>query len=125
MCSCTAVSSSGNSAAPSGFAAAWLWFPAATPPSSRWFARDDGGFQPGEDHETNGSAQSVSPRPRWLRASQARVDGQVVEVTANIYGRVGCVLTSEDQIVEKGDVLVELDHRQLDRNLEAAAIELT
>ncbi len=74
--------------------------------------------------KANGSAQSVSPRSRWLRASQARVDGQVVEVTANIYGRVGCVLTSEDQIVEKGDVLVELDHRQLDRNLEAAAIEL-
>lgn len=63
-------------------------------------------------------------RPGWLRASEARIDGQVVEVTPNMHGRIEQVLVAEDQLVEKGDLLVELDHRELDRKLDAAAAEL-
>jgi multidrug resistance efflux pump len=70
------------------------------------------------------SAYPFSSRQGWLKAVEARIDGQVVEVTASMHGRVDRVLVVEDQLVEKGDLLVELDHRELDRSLDAAAAEL-
>ncbi len=70
------------------------------------------------------SAYPFSARQGWLRAMEARIDGQVVEVTASMHGRVDRVLISEDQLVEKGDLLVELDHRELDRRIDTAAAEL-
>jgi multidrug resistance efflux pump len=59
----------------------------------------------------NGSAHPVPVRRPWLSAVEARIDGQIVEVTASIHGQVDRVLIAEDQLVEKGDLLVELDHR--------------
>jgi multidrug resistance efflux pump len=70
------------------------------------------------------SARPFSFRQSWLKAVEARIEGQVVEVTASMYGRVDRVLVTEDQSVEKGDLLVELDHRELDRRVEAAVAEL-
>ena len=72
----------------------------------------------------NGSARPVPSRPHWVRAVETRIDGQVVEVTASMYGRVQRVLITENQLVEKGDLLVELDHRELDGRVEAAVAEL-
>jgi len=70
----------------------------------------------------NGSAHPL--RRPWLRAVEARIEGQVVQVTASMHGLVDRVLITEDQLVEKGDLLVELDHRELDRKVEATAVEL-
>ncbi len=72
----------------------------------------------------NRSARPISSCPLWLRAVETRIDGQVVEVTASMYGRVDRVLITENQLVEKGDLLVEFDHRELDGRVEAAAAEL-
>jgi len=72
----------------------------------------------------NRSARPISSCPLWLRAVETRIDGQVVEVTASMYGRVERVLITENQLVEKGDLLVEFDHRELDGRVEAAAAEL-
>src|SRR2546428_5182435 len=41
-----------------------------------------------------------------------------------MYGRVERVLITESQLVEKGDLLVAFDHRELDGRVEAAAAEL-
>jgi len=71
-----------------------------------------------------GSASPFSSRPGWLKAVEARIDGQVVEVTASMHGRVDRVPITEDQLVEKGDLLVELDHHELDRRAEQAAADL-
>jgi multidrug resistance efflux pump len=73
---------------------------------------------------TNPLDQIALPRAGWLRASEARIDGQVVEVTANMQGRLNRVLVAEAQLVQKGELLVELDHRELDRKIDAAAAEL-
>src|SRR3989475_10127740 len=72
----------------------------------------------------NRSARPISACPLWPRAVEARIDGQVVEVPASMYGRVERVLITENQLVEKGDLLVEFDHRELDGRAEAAAAEL-
>jgi multidrug resistance efflux pump len=68
----------------------------------------------------NGTARSIRSRSRWVQAIEARVEGQVVEVTPSMYGRVERVLIEEGRLVAKGEILVELDHRQLDRNLAVA-----
>ncbi len=70
------------------------------------------------------SASPFSSRQGWLNAVEARIDGQVVEVTASMHGRVDRVLVVEDQLVQKGDLMVELDHRELDRSIDAATAEL-
>jgi multidrug resistance efflux pump len=72
----------------------------------------------------NGFAHPISPRRFWLKSVEARIEGQVVEVTANMHGCVDRVLAAEDGLVEKGQLLVELDRRELDRKIEAAAVEL-
>jgi multidrug resistance efflux pump len=70
------------------------------------------------------TATAFSIRPRWIRAADARIDGQIVGVTAGMYGRVERVCATAGQLVEAGDLLVELDHRELDRRIEVAADEL-
>ncbi len=72
-------------------------------------------------------AQSIAPvatRRQWLHASEARIEGQLLEVTAETCGRVDRVLVSDNQLVGKGQPLVTLDPRDLDRQLEQAAIAL-
>lgn len=74
--------------------------------------------------KANGSPHPVLSRGPWLRALDSRIDGQVVTVTASMQGRVDRVLISDGQLVEKGELLVELEHGELDRKVEAAAAEL-
>jgi multidrug resistance efflux pump len=69
-------------------------------------------------------ARPFSFRQGWLKAVEARIDGQVVEVPAGKHELVDRVLIAEGQLVKKGELLVELDHRELDRRVEAAATEL-
>jgi multidrug resistance efflux pump len=70
------------------------------------------------------AATAPSFRPRWIRATEAQVEGQVVTITAGMYGRVERIGAVEGELVTKGQLLVELDHRQLDRNIEVAAAAL-
>jgi multidrug resistance efflux pump len=61
---------------------------------------------------------------RWLQSTEARIEGQVVEVTAGAYGCVDRIAVAAGGLVERGELLVELDHRQLDRNVAAATAEM-
>lgn len=74
-----------------------------------------------------GAAQFIHPfaaHRGWLDAIDARVDGQVIEITARMHGRVDRVLIQEEQLIQKGDLLLELDHHELDARVESAAAEL-
>lgn len=66
----------------------------------------------------------IAPRMHWLRAVEARIEGQVVKLGASAYGQVTRVLAREGTLVEKRQLLVELDVRDLDRKVEEAAAEL-
>jgi multidrug resistance efflux pump len=44
---------------------------------------------------------------------EARIDGQIIDVMTNIRGLVERVLITESQLVEKGDLLLELDQRMI------------
>jgi multidrug resistance efflux pump len=73
-------------------------------------------------------ARRVSPAAshrRWLRASEARIEGKVIEVAAGTSGRVGRVLVTDNQLVQKGQQLVTLDPRDLDREIDKARADLT
>ncbi len=74
--------------------------------------------------QVNGSAVRNASRAQSLQAIEARVEGQVVKLGASAYGRVTRVLASEGDVVEKGQLLVELDPRELDRKVADAAAEL-
>lgn len=67
---------------------------------------------------------SVALDARWLRAGDARVEGQLLQVTAGAGGRVERVLVSPNQLVKKDQTLVTLDARDLDREVERAAARL-
>src|SRR5690349_15363843 len=47
--------------------------------------------------------------PRWIRTLDAWIDGQIVEIVGPPRGVVKRVLAVQDQIVEKGDLLFQLD----------------
>jgi len=66
----------------------------------------------------------MSQEHRWLRSIEARIEGQVVEVAASAHGRVERIAVAEGALVERGELLVELDHRQLDSTIAAASGEL-
>lgn len=59
-------------------------------------------------------------RTSWLK-SQA---GRVVNVEAPVGGRVERVYVVEQQLVRSGELLVALDHREIDLQLENAATDL-
>jgi multidrug resistance efflux pump len=59
-------------------------------------------------------------RPRWVKASGARIEGNLVEVAACAYGRVARVTVFPDQRVDEGELLVEVA-RHLRPSLEAHA----
>ncbi len=54
----------------------------------------------------------------------AQVEGRVVSVAARVQGQVAKVLVKDNQEVNAGDVLVELDRQELDARTEAARADL-
>jgi multidrug resistance efflux pump len=60
---------------------------------------------------------SVESGPSFLPSLQAQLEGQAVEVTARIPGLIERVAAAEDQLVAEGDLLAELDHREMDRRI--------
>ena len=54
----------------------------------------------------------------------AQVEGRVVSVAARVQGQVARVLVKDNQEVNEGDVLVELDRQELDARAEAARADL-
>jgi len=50
----------------------------------------------------------------------AQVEGRIVSVSARVQGQVSQVLVSDNQEVHEGDILVEIDPRDLDARLAAA-----
>jgi membrane fusion protein (multidrug efflux system) len=54
----------------------------------------------------------------------AQVEGHVVSVSSRTVGQVEKVLVEDNQVVKAGDVLVELDRRELQARLDAAAADL-
>jgi len=69
------------------------------------------------------SSPYLHPLPGQISARSAEIEGQVVTVSALIRGCVERVLVVENQLVEKGDLLIELDHRELDRQIAAFSAE--
>jgi len=69
------------------------------------------------------SARRLSPSPGQITARSAEIEGQVVTVSPLIRGCVDHVLVVENQLVEKGALLVELDHREVDRKIAASSAE--
>ena len=57
-------------------------------------------------------------------SEEAKIEGHVVGLFACMQARVERVLASEDQLIAQGDVLVVLEHRELDAQLEAAGPDL-
>jgi multidrug resistance efflux pump len=57
----------------------------------------------------------------FIPSRQAQLDGQVVEVTARIPGLIERVAAEEDHLVAEGDLLAELDHREMDRRIAATS----
>ena len=53
-------------------------------------------------------------------SEEAEIEGHVVSLFAWMQARVERVLAREDQLIAQGDVLVVLEHRELDARLEAA-----
>jgi membrane fusion protein (multidrug efflux system) len=54
----------------------------------------------------------------------AQVEGRVVSVAARVPGQVTRVLVRDNQLVQAGDVLIELDARELEARLAAARADL-
>lgn len=61
---------------------------------------------------------------RWVPATVARVAGEVTQVTASAYGSVARVQVAEGDLVHRQQLLVELEHRELDHDVNLAAVEL-
>jgi multidrug resistance efflux pump len=59
--------------------------------------------------------------PSFIPSRQAHLDGQIVEVTARAPGRIERVVVAEDQLTGVGDLLAELDHREMDRRVAATS----
>ncbi len=57
-------------------------------------------------------------------SEEAEIEGHVVGLFAWMQARVERVLAREDQLIAQGDVLVVLEHRELDGRLEAAGADL-
>jgi multidrug resistance efflux pump len=72
----------------------------------------------------NAFARAIPSRPDVVSAVEARVDGEIVQVRADMHGVVERVLVAKGQLVQKDDLLVELDHRQLDQRIAATAAAL-
>jgi len=61
---------------------------------------------------------------RRMVSEEAEIEGHVVGVFAWMQARVERVLAREDQLIAQGDVLIVLEHRELDARLEAAGADL-
>jgi multidrug resistance efflux pump len=62
---------------------------------------------------------------RWTPSTdQARVDGYVVPITPEVSGRVLSVAVGNNQIVEAGDLLLEIDRLQYELAVQAAEADL-
>jgi multidrug resistance efflux pump len=72
----------------------------------------------------NAFARAIPSRPSLVSAIEARVGGEIVQVRADMNGMVERVLVAKGQLVQKDDLLVELDHRELDERIAAAAAAL-
>lgn len=70
------------------------------------------------------SVLRLDPYPGQITARSAGIEGQIVTVAPLIRGFVDRVLVAENQLVEKGALLVELDHREIDRVIAASSAEL-
>jgi multidrug resistance efflux pump len=63
----------------------------------------------------------------WSRrtiSEEAEIEGQLVGLFASMQARVERVLAREYQLIAQGDVLIVLEHRELDAQLKAAAADL-
>jgi multidrug resistance efflux pump len=74
--------------------------------------------------KANALARAIPSRPGRVAAIEAKIDGEVVQVRAEMAGVVERVLVAKGQLVEKDDLLVELDHCELNRRVAAAAAAL-
>ena len=72
----------------------------------------------------NAFARAIPSRPGLVSAIEAQVDGEIVQVRAGMEGVVERLLVTKGQLVQKDDLLVELDHRELDQRITAAAAAL-
>jgi multidrug resistance efflux pump len=57
-------------------------------------------------------------------SEEAEIEGHVLGLFACMQARVERVLAREDQLIARGEVLVVLEHRELDARLEAAGADL-
>jgi membrane fusion protein (multidrug efflux system) len=55
----------------------------------------------------------------------AQVEGHVMNVSARVSGQVAKVYVEDNQEVKEGDLLLELDHAELDAKVDAARADLT
>jgi multidrug resistance efflux pump len=69
------------------------------------------------------SALRLYPEAGQITARSAGIEGQIVTVSPLIRGCVDRVLVRENQLVDKGALLVELDHREIDRKLAASSAD--
>jgi membrane fusion protein, multidrug efflux system len=69
------------------------------------------------------TAKAHNLQPLLIEAREAHVDGQVLEVSAQTSARVQQLCVAENQRVQKGELLIALDPRELDRRVAAAALE--
>jgi len=74
--------------------------------------------------KANAFARAIPSLPGRVAAIEAQIDGEVVQVRAKMHGVVERVLVAKGQLVEKNDLLVELDHCELNRRIAAAAAAL-
>jgi multidrug resistance efflux pump len=68
-------------------------------------------------------AQRLNPPAGQITARSAGIEGQIVTVSPLIRGSVDRVLVAENELVNKGALLVELDHREIDRKIAASSAE--
>ena len=74
--------------------------------------------------KANAFARAIPSRPGRVAAIEAQIDGEIVQVRAKMHGVVERVLVAKGQLVEKDDLLLELDHCDLNRRIAAAAAAL-
>jgi membrane fusion protein (multidrug efflux system) len=54
----------------------------------------------------------------------AQIEGHVMNVSPRVAGQVARVLVTDNQVVKEGDLVVELDHSELDARVDAARADL-
>ena len=74
--------------------------------------------------KANALARAIPSRLGRVAAIEAQIDGEIVHARARMHGVVERVLVGKGQLVEKDDLLVELDHCELNRRIAAAAAAL-